>query len=222
MMGADGRLTPEARRLIGGFCTYADSLTAFGNTISAAYLRLVPNQEAPTRICWSDCNRSAMIRVPLGWVNANDLGYKLNPQQNEEKMSSAGRQTVELRSPDGSAAVHLLLAGMTMAAEWGLAHAQALELAEQLYVRGNIFEDPELLQRLPVLPKSCVESGKLLLEKRTLYEREGIFPASIVDYAARLLFAEQDEDLNNHLLHLPADDRLKETRKLMHKDLHRH
>ncbi|HNY89958.1 MAG: Glutamine synthetase 1 [bacterium ADurb.Bin431] len=222
MLGTDGRLTTEARRLIGGFCTYADSLTAFGNTISPAYLRLVPNQEAPTRICWSDCNRSAMIRVPLGWVNANDLGNKLNPQQDVEKESSAGRQTVELRSPDGSAAVHLLLAGMTLAAEWGLTHPGSLELAEQLYVRGNIFEDPQLLQRLQALPKSCVESGKLLLEKRSLYEREGIFPASIIDYSARLLFAEQDEDLNNHLLHLPADDRLKETRKLMHKDLHRH
>ncbi|MCB9087456.1 MAG: hypothetical protein H6628_03995 [Calditrichae bacterium] len=39
-------------------------LTAFGNTTSSAYLRLVPNQEAPTHICWSDLNRSALIRVP--------------------------------------------------------------------------------------------------------------------------------------------------------------
>ncbi len=222
MLGPDGRLTREARQLIGGFCTYADSLTAFGNTISSAYLRLVPNQEAPTRICWSDCNRSAMIRVPLGWVSANDLGHKLNPQQQEESGTAAGRQTVELRSPDGSAAVHLLLAGMTMAAEWGLTHPQSAKLADQLYVKGNIFEDPELLKRLQALPKSCVESAKLLLEKRMLYERDGIFPSSIIDYMARLLFAEQDEDLNNHLLHLPADDRLEETRKLMHKDLHRH
>jgi glutamine synthetase len=222
MLGQDGRLTTSARKLIGGLCTYADSLTAFGNTISSAYLRLVPNQEAPTRICWSDCNRSAMIRVPLGWVSANDLGHKLNPQQNEESGTATGRQTVELRSPDGSAAVHLLLAGMTMAAEWGMTHPESLELAEKLYVKGNIFEDPELLKQLQALPKSCVESAKLLLEKRALYEREGVFPGSIVDYMAKLLFAEQDENLNNHLLHLPADERLEETRKLMHKDLHRH
>ncbi len=222
MRGADGLLTEEARRLIGGFCAYADSLTAFGNTISSAYLRLVPNQEAPTRICWSDCNRSAMIRVPLGWVSASDLGQKLNPQQTEASETADGRQTVELRSPDGSAAVHLLLAGMTMAAEWGLSNPQSLEIADQLYIKGNIFEDPELLKRLPALPKSCVESARLLLEKRGLYEREGIFPNSIIDFMANLLLAEQDENINNHLLHLPADDRLEETRKLMHKDLHRH
>lgn len=222
MLDSEGHLTAAARQLIGGFCTYADSLTAFGNTISSAYLRLVPNQEAPTRICWSDCNRSAMIRVPLGWVSANDLGHTLNPQQAEEPGTAEGRQTVELRSPDGSAAVHLLLAGMTMAAEWGLNHAESLPLAESLYVRGNIFEDPDLLKRLPALPKSCVESAQLLLKKRDLYEREKIFPASIIDYMARLLMAERDDNLNNHLLHLPADDRLEETRKLMHKDLHRH
>ena len=33
---------------------------ALMNPVSSAYLRLVPNQEAPTRICWSDQNRSAI------------------------------------------------------------------------------------------------------------------------------------------------------------------
>ncbi|MBI5474978.1 MAG: glutamine synthetase [Ignavibacteriae bacterium] len=217
-----GALTPEARRVIGGLCEYADTLTAFGNTVSAAYLRLVPNQEAPTRICWSDLNRSAMIRVPLGWSAINDLAKVLNPQQEARDVARDGRQTVELRSPDGSAIVHLLLAGIAMAAEWGLTHDQAMETAQRLYTSGNIFKDKALLNTLASLPKSCVESARILREKRSLYERNGIFPPSIIEYTANLLEAEQDENMNARLIDLPADDRLHETRKIMHRDIHRH
>jgi glutamine synthetase len=222
MTVADGTLSPVARKVIGGLCTYADSLTAFGNMVSSAYLRLVPNQEAPTRVCWSDMNRSAMIRVPLGWSNLNNLAKRLNPQQKTEMGEDTGRQTVELRSPDGSAIVHLLIAGLTMAAEWGLSHEESLAIAEKLYVKGNIFQDEKLLKSLAALPNSCVESARLLLQKRNLYERENIFPSSIVDYVARILTKENDEHMNQTLMDLPADDRLLATRKIMHKDLHRH
>jgi glutamine synthetase len=215
-------LSREAKQVIGGLCTYADTLTAFGNTVSSAYLRLVPNQEAPTRICWSDLNRSAMIRVPLGWSKVGNLAQNLNPHERAPFNEQTGRQTVELRSPDGSAMVHLLLAGIAMAAEWGLTHPKALEIAEKLYVTGNIFRDEKLLHKLPALPKSCVESSRLLLQKRGYYERGNIFPASVVEYVARLLQSENDENMNRYLMDLPADDRLHETRKIMHKDLHRH
>lgn len=217
-----GALSSDARKLIGGLCHYADSLTAFGNTVSAAYLRLVPNQEAPTRICWSHSNRSAMIRVPLGWSKVNNLAQKFNPRQQVPFEQQDSRQTVELRSPDGSAIIHLLLAGMTLAAEWGLNHAESLEIAEKLYTTGNIFKNEEKLKQLPILPPSCVESARNLLEKRNLYEREDIFPASTIDYVAKLLQSEKDENMNDFLIDLPADDRLHETRKIMHKDLHKH
>ena len=135
MLDENGSLSTPAQKLIGGLCKYADTLTAFGNTVSSAYLRLVPNQEAPTRICWSDANRSAMIRVPLGWSKVDNLARLLNPQQKEGFAETEGRQTVELRSPDGSAIIHLLLAGITMAAEHGLNGAESLQTAEDLYVR---------------------------------------------------------------------------------------
>lgn len=228
--GPDGRLSVQARRLIGGLLEYADSLTAFGNTVSSAYLRLVPHQEAPTSICWSDCNRSVLIRVPLGWTNLHHLSKILNPQDGSEFRSENGRQTVELRSPDGSAIIHLLLAGISMAADWAFRgdasllfkEDKALDLAEKLYVKGNIFSDKVLLKKLPVLPASCVESSRILLQKRELYERDGIFPPSVIEYVARLLQAENDEFMNKRLIDLPADDRLHETRKIMHKDLHKH
>jgi len=227
---AAGGLSEDARKLIGGLCEYADSLTAYGNTVSSAYLRLVPNQEAPTRICWSSLNRSAMIRVPLGWSGLRNLAGRVNPQERTDPGEAVdGRQTVELRSPDGSAVIHLLLAGIAMAADWSFQERRSLfdenlplQLAEKLFVKGNIFADKALLERLPVLPASCVESSRILLKKRELYERDGIFPPSVIDYVARLLQAEQDENMNRTLAGLPADDRLHEIRKIMHKDLHRH
>ncbi|MBN2199534.1 MAG: glutamine synthetase [Candidatus Aminicenantes bacterium] len=229
MIGPDGKLSAEARRLIGGLCHYADSLTAFGNTVSSAYLRLVPNQEAPTRICWSDLNRSAMIRVPLGWSKVRNLASRVNPVAETTTGAQGGRQTVELRSPDGSALIHLVLAGIVMAADWSLRKDRSriqdgdpLELAERLYVVGNIFKDPDLLAKLPPLPTSCVASSRLLLRKRDLYERDGVFPPSVVDYAARMLAEEDDEFINEHLAGLSSNERLHETLRIMHKDLHRH
>jgi len=222
MTDRKGSLTTHARRLIGGLCKYADSLTAFGNTVSSAYLRLVSNQEAPTRICWSELNRSAMIRVPLGWGKVKNLANKLNIHEPDEHGDGGSRQTVELRSPDGSAIVHLLAAGICMSAEWGLTNPDALGLANRLYAEGNIFKNEELLANLPALPRSCVESSRILLKNKKLYERDGVFPRSIMEYFSNLLASEEDEKMNQRLVDLPADDRLAETRRIMHKNLHRH
>ena len=211
-----------AKKVIGGLCTYAASLTAFGNTVSSSYLRLVPDQEAPTRICWSDLNRRAMIRVPLGWSKVNRLGQMLNPEETERLPEADSRQTVELRTPDGSAIVHLLLSGITLAAEWGCSQEESVKKADALYVTGNIFKDRKLLKRLPALPKSCAESAKLLQAKRNYYERENIFPQSIVDYVVKLLSAESDEHMSESLVDLAPAERLNEICKIMHKDLHRH
>jgi len=168
MTDKNGELPKPARKLIGGLCTYADSLTAFGNTVSSAYLRLVPNQEAPSRICWSDSNRSAMIRVPLGWSKINNLTSQLNRQKETGLKESVDRQTIELRSPGGSASIRLLMAGITLAAEWGLTHPESLKIARERYVTGNIFKNEKLLKKLAPLSGSYVESSRNLLEKRQL------------------------------------------------------
>ena len=109
-----------------------------------------------------------------------------------------------------------------MAAEWGLTHEESAAAAEKVYVSGNIFKDEKLLNSLVALPTSCVESSRLILEKRSLYERSGIFPTSVIEYVAKMLVKEHDENMNRTLIDLPADDRLHETRKIMHKDLHKH
>lgn len=47
----NGELSETARRAIAGLMELAPSITAFGNTNPSSYLRLVPNQEAPTSVC---------------------------------------------------------------------------------------------------------------------------------------------------------------------------
>ncbi len=137
---------------------------------------------------------------------------------------------MELRSPDGSAIIHLLLAGMAMAAEWGFQDSRTLfgdsgplELADKLYVKGNIITDPELVKRLPSLPTSCVESRPPAAQEARALRAGRHLPARASSTTwPRLLEKEKDEDMNSRLADLPADDRLHETRRIMHKDLHRH
>ena len=203
-------------------CEYADSLTAFGNTVSSSYLRLVPDQEAPTRVFWGDLNREAMIRLPLGWNGLHNLSRILNPQEEAGIKDSESHQTVELRTPDGSALIHLLLAGIVMAAEWAFKNNLSLELAEKFHVKADMREDNNFINSFPALPGSCVESSRILLKKRDLYEREGVFPASVIEYIAKLLQAENDEEMSEKLDNLSKNDRLSEIRKIMHKDLHLH
>jgi glutamine synthetase len=220
MMVENGKLSAIARKLIGGLCRYAPSLSSFGNTVASSFLRLVPNYEAPTRICWSDMNRSAMIRVPLGWIGANNLAMKVNPRQEKPFEDVKERQTVEFRSPDGSAKVHLLLAGLTMAARAGLTQEGMEQTAEKYYVQGNIFEEPEKYMHLAALPANCAQCADLLEKERDLYEEDQVFPRAVLDYVIRTLRAERDEDLARYLSELPADDRLEKTRKVMHKDIY--
>ena len=109
-----------------------------------------------------------------------------------------------------------------MAATWGFQEEQSLELAKKYYVNKDLQSDLNGLDVFPSLPKSCVESSRLLLEKRFLYEREAIFPKSIIDFMCRLLLAENDEMMAQKLADLPLNDRLHEIRKIMHRTLHRH
>ncbi len=197
VMTEDGRLSDIAMKAIAGYMTLAPSLTAFGNMVPTSYLRLVPHQEAPTNVCWGDRNRSALVRVPLGWLNVKDMARDANPQQVSEGRVYGGAQTVEIRSPDGSANVYLLFAGLAVAVRHGLEMEDALDVAARNYVGVNIFaeEQKEIRDRLRQLPSSCVESADELLKERALYERDGVFPPVVIDQTAARLKAYNDAGL---------------------------
>jgi len=195
------RLTDTARQVIAGYLSLAPSLTAFGNTVPISYLRLSPSQEAPTNVCWGEQNRSALIRIPLGWLGANDMVKDANPLEAADFPDFSQSQTLEFRSPDGSANIHLLLAGLAVAARHGMDLPDALEQADKLHVGVNIFsaQDDGIRDRLPTLPGSCRESAELLLKDRDIYERDGVFSPVLIDGFAEQLRSHGDRDLSGRL-----------------------
>ena len=201
MMTEGSQLSDIAKKAIAGYLTLAPSLTSFGNTVPTSYLRLVPHQEAPTNICWGDRNRSVLVRVPLGWLNVTNMAKDANPQDKGSSSEFRDDQTVEFRCPDGSANIHLLLAGLAVAARHGLEMEGALELANKLYVDVNIFssEQSEVRERLPQLPSSCWESADSLLRDREIYQRDGVFPPIVIDEIAKKLKGYNDKALSEKL-----------------------
>jgi glutamine synthetase len=217
MMIEEGQLSDIAKKTIAGYLTLAPSLTAFGNTVPTSYLRLVPHQEAPTNICWGDRNRSVLVRVPLGWLNVNNMARDANPQDKGESSELMDSQTVEFRCPDGSANIHLLLAGLAVAARHGLEMEGALELANKLYVDVNIFSPDQsgIRERLPQLPSSCWESAESLLRDSEIYQRDGVFSPTVIDEIVKKLKSYNDKDLSQRLY--AKEDEIK---KLVNEYLH--
>ena len=108
-----------------------------------------------------------------------------------------------------------------MAVQWGLSNPdKSLKIAKQSYVRGNIHSNPEY-DYLLELPRNCVESADELLEHRDIFEREDVFPPYVIDFIARQLQNENDKNLNERLKALPDEEKLKESRRIMHRDLHK-
>ena len=217
LMVEGGKLSDTAKRMIAGLTTLAGSLTAFGNTIPTSYLRLVPHQEAPTNICWGDRNRSVLVRVPLGWLQAGNMVADANPQDDFSDVQPASKQTIEMRSPDGSADLYHLFAGLIMAAQYGLEMDHALEVAEKLYVDVNIFHDENKarLAELDQLPFCCQDSALELKKARTIFEQDGVFPPATINHFIRTLDSYEDRGLSERLY-----GNTEEIRKLVIRYLH--
>ena len=202
-MVEDGRLSDDARRMIAGMMLLAPSITAFGNKNPMSYFRLVPHQEAPTNVCWGDRNRSVLVRVPLGWNTGVDLCHAANPLQPSCDVDTTMKQTVEMRSPDGSADLYQLIAGLCVACRCGFELPDALEMAERTYVNVNIHDETnkERLSQLAQLPDSCMASADCLEQQRAYYERDGVFSAAMIDSIISQLRSFNDSSLRAEIGH---------------------
>ena len=178
-----GVISDTAKRAIAGMMKLAPSITAFGNRNPTSYLRLVPHQEAPTNVCWGDRNRSVLVRVPLGWAGKMDLCRQANPGEKKSAYDTRQKQTVEMRSPDASADVYLLMAGLCVACRYGLSLKNGVEIADKTYVNVNIHkkENAKLLKTLDTLPDSCWASADCLAKQRKVYEQGGVFSPAMID-----------------------------------------
>lgn len=180
MMIENGKLSDVAKKAIVGILTHASAITAMGNKVPTSYFRLVPNQEAPTSICWGDRNRSVLVRVPLGWTGGRDMCSQVNPLEPAGN-ADPERQTVELRSADGSANIYQLIAGIIAAARSGFEMPDALKLADELYVSVDIHKDKKKLAMLASLPDSCYASSEALKADREVFEAYGVFSPDMID-----------------------------------------
>lgn len=213
----NGILSATARKAIAGMMELAPSITAFGNTNPTSYFRLVPHQEAPTNICWGDRNRSVLVRVPLGWAAKSDMCRIANPLEAESDYDTSQKQTVEMRSPDGSADLYQLIAGLAVACRHGFELENALEIAEKTYVNVNIHqkENEDKLKDLAQLPDSCAASADCLERQRGIFEKYNVFSPAMIDGIIRKLRSYNDSTLRQEI----GDDK-EEMIKLVYRYFH--
>ena len=206
-MLSGGVLSDAARKMIAGMMDLAPAITAFGNKNPMSYFRLVPHQEAPTNVCWGDRNRSVLVRVPLGWAADVDMCHAANPLEKQDTRDTSIKQTVEMRSPDGSADLYQLLAGLCVACRHGFEMENALELAERTYVNVNIHaaENANRLATLAQLPDSCVASASCLEKQRKTFEEYGVFAPAMIDGIIAQLRAFDDVNLRKNIEGYPDE-----------------
>jgi len=199
---ADGRLSTEAKEMIGGILKFAPSLAAFGNPTPVSYLRFLARKESPMNISWGTRNRLALIRVPLWWTFKH-AGEETDPC----------RRTFEYRAPDATANVCLLFAGLTVAVLHGLKnHEESLKIAEELHLEEL---EGKRKKRFKRLPTSCSESATNLKRDRKYYEAESVFPRPVIDGTVKRLKAYKDSDTAQKLKEEPQ-----KMEKLMQAYLH--
>ena len=203
----DGALSDTACKAIAGMMQLAPSITAFGNTNPTSYFRLVPHQEAPTNVCWGDRNRSVLVRVPLGWSAQTDMCALANPLESDSNYDTTQKQTVEMRSPDGSADLYQLLAGLAVACRHGFEIENALAIAEQTYVNVNIHqkENADKLKALAQLPDSCAASADCLQKQRTVFEQYNVFSPAMIDGIISRLRSYNDATLRKDIQDKPEE-----------------
>lgn len=147
------KLSREAKWFIGGLLRHARSFTAIVNPTVNSYKRLVPDNEAPLFIAWSEKNRSPLIRIP----------------------AAKGEATrIELRNPDPSCNPYLALASILASGLDGIANK--IEPPEP--IEGNIFKmsrDERAAHGIISLPASLEEALDQLCGSILLKEMMGPF-----------------------------------------------
>ncbi len=105
-----------------------------------------------------------------------------------------------MRSPDGSADIYQLLAGLAVACRHGFEIEKALEIADKTYVNVNIHDsqNSEKLKSLSQLPANCAESADMLQKQRDIYQKYDVFSPRMIDGIIQKLRDYNDIELLKH------------------------
>ena len=122
-----------------------------------------------------------------------------------------------MRSPDGSADVYQLIAGLAVACRHGFEMENALDVAERTYVNVNIHqkENADKLKDLAQLPDSCAASADCLQEQRAIFEKHNVFSPAMIDGIIKQLRAYDDKNLRSEI-----ENNQEEMLRLVHRHFH--
>jgi len=159
------KLSLMARKWMTGILKHSRGFSALTNPTVNSYKRLIPGYEAPCYACWSDANRSAMIRVPA--------------------VRGASTRT-EIRNVDPMANPYLALAAILMAGLEGI-NNPSNETHPPVY--DNIFSltrEQREAQGIPNLPENLKDAIKELKLDPLMLETLGEHTFNKYTYAKEL------------------------------------
>ena len=123
-------LSDLARWYIGGLLHHAHAVIAFTNPTTNSFKRLVPGYEAPVNLVYSQRNRSAACRIPLG-------------------QHSPKAKRVEFRCPDSTSNPYLAFSAMLLAGLDGIAN----RIEPPVPMDKDLYDlPPEELAEVPQVP----------------------------------------------------------------------
>ena len=147
------QLSLLCRKWICGLLRHCRELAALTNPIVNSYKRLVSGYEAPIYACWSDANRSSLIRIPA----ARELATR-----------------TEMRNVDPCANPYLALAGILACGLDGIVNTKEEDLIAP--VKDNLFDlDEDTINQLGIvhLPETLHEAVGEFKRSKILKETLG-------------------------------------------------
>ena len=144
------KLSLLCRKFISGIIKHSRGMAAITNPTVNSYKRLIPGYEAPCYVCWSDANRSSMIRIP----------------------ASRGQGTrAELRHVDSMCNPYLALAVIIAAGLDGIKNLGDDEIVPPVY--DNIFSltrEQREAQGIQNLPENLKDALKEMRQDDLIYQ----------------------------------------------------
>ncbi len=152
-------LSDTALYFIGGLLHHAPALCAFTNPTTNSYKRLVPGFEAPTRLAYSQRNRSAAIRIPT---------YSNSPKS----------KRVEYRVPDPSSNPYLAFSALLMA---GIDGIQNRMHPGDPFDKNMYDLEPEELENVPETPRDLASALEALEQDQEFLYKGNVFTEDVID-----------------------------------------
>ena len=152
-------LSDTARWYIGGLLHHAPAVLAFTNPTTNSYKRLVPGYEAPVNLVYSQRNRSASCRIPLG-------------------QRSPRAKRVEFRCPDSTSNPYLAFSAMLLAGLDGVRNR--IEPPDP--VDKDLYDlPPEELAGVPQVPGSLEKVLEALEDDNDFLKSGGVFTDDLIE-----------------------------------------